>query len=278
MKKCVKYSAIAASILIALTGCTFDGDEGDQGSVGEKGAVGDQGTPGIDGEVGVGKLTRLATVPLGAEVTGIFVSEEGDLFFNVQHPSDANTITDEFNGKAFNKGTVGVLAGLNVNQLPVNLVDVPVPDTDEEKETVQVAYGQYQVLGQAGDTFDGKLAEGLGSIRAIEGDAEVLLSHNPDFNGFLSTGDGEGYLFSNWESIPGGMSRMKVSKDDFGRWSVGDAMMLDFDSLGGTAANCFGSVSPWGTPLTSEEWVVYSEVDTTSIADWNDPDNDDGPD
>lgn len=48
-------------------------------------------------------------------------------------------------------------------------------------------------------------------------------------------------------------------------------MMVDFDGVKGTAANCFGSVSPWGTPLTSEEWIVWSEVDSTQDPQWNNP-------
>ena len=101
----------------------------------------------------------------------------------------------------------------------------------------------------------------------------MVESNTPDFNGFIPTGDGEGYLFSNWESYPGGVSRMKIKKDSYGKWSVQDAMMVDFDQVAGTAANCFGSVSPWGTPLTSEEWVVRSSVDTTTDASWNDPED-----
>ncbi|UTF61904.1 PhoX family protein [Gilvimarinus sp. DA14] len=42
--------------------------------------------------------------------------------------------------------------------------------------------------------------------------------------------------------------------------------MLDFGTYG-TIANCFGSVSPWGTPLTSEEWG--NQGDDTQ--EWNDP-------
>jgi len=49
--------------------------------------------------------------------------------------------------------------------------------------------------------------------------------------------------------------------------------MVNFDNIGGTAANCFGSVSPWGTPLSSEEWIVNTTVDSTTDASWNDPAN-----
>ena len=62
---------------------------------------------------------------------------------------------------------------------------------------------------------------------------------------------------------------MKLVRDEDGHWIVGkalapqgedtdsaevlDVMMVDFTDVGGTWVNCFGSLSPWNTPLTSEE-------------------------
>lgn len=270
----IRYSALALAITLGLSACTLDGDDGQQGVEGPQGEQGAQGAQGEPGEAGdsVGKLTRIATVPLGAEVTGIFLTDEGDLFFNVQHPSGTNTETNSVNSMPINTGTVGVLAGVNFNNLPATLPDSPVPASDAEKQLVTSAIGQYQVLGQTGDTFDGGLEKGLGHIYTLDGNTLVLENDMPDFNGFVSTGNGEGYLFSNWEELPGGMSRMKLERDEVGMWSVTDAMMLDFSPVWGTAANCFGSMSPWNTPLTSEEWVVDSSVDSTTNPSWNNPD------
>jgi len=272
----IKYSAIALAVTLGMTACSLEGDDGEdgvQGPVGEQGPIGEQGPVGEQGPQGdsAGTLTRIATVPLGAEVTGIFLTDEGDLFFNVQHPSGTNAATTSVNAMPINTGTVGVLAGANFNNLPVTLPNSPVPSSDEEKELVISAIGQYQVLGQTGDTFGTDLPEGLGHIYTLDGEELVLENDMPDFNGFISTAEGEGYLFSNWEELPGGMSRMKVEKDGFGMWEVTEAMMLDFSPVWGTAANCFGSMSPWGTPLTSEEWVVDSAVDTTTSPSWNNP-------
>lgn len=65
-------------------------------------------------------LKRFATVTIGTEVTGVFLSDEGDLFFNVQHPSDANSEQDS-SGDVYNRGTVAVLRGVNFNDLPQKL-------------------------------------------------------------------------------------------------------------------------------------------------------------
>lgn len=284
-----KLSAIAISLMIGLSGC--DGDDGATGPVGQAGAQGPAGADGTNGTDGTngsdGKdgasgqsaavLTRLATVPTGAEVTGAFLTDEGDLFFNVQHPSDANTLMEGVNNKPFNKGTIGVLRGINFNKLPRTIVDSPVPETEEERQVVISALGEYQILGQTNDTYselgDKGLAAGLGVHYGIVSGEKIIENNAPDFNGYVSTGEGEGYLFTNWESYPGGMSRLKIEKNEMGNWSVSDAMMIDFDNVAGTAANCFGSVSPWGTPLTSEEWIVRSTVDSTTDASWNDPAN-----
>ncbi|WP_419146869.1 alkaline phosphatase PhoX [Pseudoalteromonas 'SMAR'] len=304
--KRVAYSLIAAAVAMSLTAC--DGDDGEQGPIGPAGPQGEQGSAGQDGVDGsngsngqngadgqdgtdgqdgqdgvdgrdgsysVPGLVRIATVPAGAEVTGLFLSEGGDLFFNVQHPNDSNTETDSFNSKPFNTGTVGVLTGVNFNNLPSAIASAPVPASTMEQQTVVSAIGQYQILGQTGDTFDQLgdkgLAGGLGVHYSISTGEEIIKNDNPDFNGFIPVDADTGYLFTNWEAYPGGVSRLKMSKATSGQWSIEEAMMVDFDGVKGTAANCFGSVSPWGTPLTSEEWIVWSSVDSTQDPAWNDP-------
>ncbi|MDY6858843.1 MAG: DUF839 domain-containing protein [Pseudomonadota bacterium] len=198
-------------------------------------------------------LTRLASVPVGAEITGMYLTEGGDFFFNLQHPSTAIT-------GPFNKATVGIVVDADFNSLPGKFIASPVPGNGYAKQTVQTAVGTYQVLAQQGD-FAETVPGGLGAIHAADG--SVLKSSNdPDFNGFIPTGENEGYLFTNWEDRPGGMSRMKLIKEG-GRWLVDaeDVKMLDFTGVAGTWVNCFGSVSPWNTPLTSEELYFDDTVE-----------------
>lgn len=282
----LKLLAIAVASATMLTACGGeDGKDGADGVNGTNGADGlstngAPGLPGTDGadgsdgadaEATAGTLTRIATVPSGAEVTGLFLTEDGDLFFNAQHPAGSNVETDN-NGVAYNTGTVGVIEGVSFNNLPDTLISTPVPRADYERQTIQTAYGQYRVIGQTGDQYEGELPEGLGHIYNLDGDTLILENDMPDFNGFVSTGENTGYLFTNWEEYPGGMSRIGLSKSASGEWSVEDAMMVNFANVKGTGANCFGSVSPWNTPLTSEEWIVNSDVNSTTYASWNDPD------
>lgn len=262
LKETLLSQAIRRALLVAIPVLTLVACGAEDGA---DGAQGEQGAAGEDGAVSTG-LTRFATVPLGAEVTGLFLTEDGDLFFNAQHPSTENDEADA-NGKIYNKATIGVVTGVNVNQLPNYTISSPVPDTDFEKETTMVAYGEYQVLAQTGDLFTSTPANGIGSVMSADGLEEVVQADMVDFNGYIPTGANTGYLYTNWEFYPGGMSRMAMTKDpDSGMWTVSDAEMLDF-GVYGTIANCFGSVSPWGTPLTSEEWG--NAGDNTHI--WNDP-------
>lgn len=296
--KLLQKNGLSKAVLVAITtsmlaacGADSDGSDGSDGDAGTSGLSGTIGEPGIAGLIGnqgdngsdgsdgqdatttgnpIEGLTRMATVPTGAEVTGIFLTSEGDLFFNAQHPADSNIETDG-NAVAYDTGTVGVIEGINFNNLPNALINLPVPKSDYERQTVQTAYGQYKVLGQSASTLGGKLEKGLGTIYNLAGDTKIFENNMPDFNGFIPTGVGKGYLFTNWELYPGGMSRMNIEKDAQGNWGVLDAMMVDFSSVNGTGANCFGSVSPWNTPLTSEEWVVNTSVGSTTHPSWNSP-------
>lgn len=190
-------------------------------------------------------MTRVATVQLGAEITGIF--EHGpDLFFNTQHP-------DRELGNEFAKASVGVISNVNW--------DAPehaAPMADADKARVSSSLGDYQVLMQEGD-------KGIvGIITSIAGE-ELIASNDPDFNAFVPTGEDEGLLFTNWENRPGGMSRAALTRAEDGTWAVGDVSMIDFSGVRGTWVNCFGTLSPWGTPLSSEE--LY--FDDTAV--WNNP-------
>lgn len=206
-------------------------------------------------------LKRFATVPAGAEVTGMFITEAGDFFYNAQHPADTNI-------HPYQLATVGVLLGQDMKVLPIDFPALPAAESIIDKQSFMNAVGNYQIVAQEGDDFAGALPFGLGAIVNVAGDAAVALSDDPDFNAFISTSadSSTGFLFTNWESRPGAMSRLPVSKDINGVWSVDGSGVsnVDFSSVAGTWVNCFGTVSPWNTPLTSEE--LY--FDDTSL--WND--------
>jgi secreted PhoX family phosphatase len=244
-----KVATLLAVILGSsiLTAC--GGDDGKNGTNGVNGISAINGTNGIDGKdlTTPAKLTRLATVPVGAEITGMFLTENDDLFFNVQHPSDLSGNDTP--------AKVGVVTGFDWSTLDPLKAGLTVPTTDAEKLEVRLIAGDYQVIGKAGDTFNNQLPHGLGSITTSDELTAIKQSQDPDFNAFVPTSanGNTGYLFTAWEDRPGAMSRVELTKEETGIWTIGEAMNVDFSAVLGTLINCFGTLSPWGTPLTAEE-------------------------
>ncbi|MCF6283151.1 MAG: DUF839 domain-containing protein [Candidatus Polarisedimenticolaceae bacterium] len=257
-------SPIALGIAAAIVGLSLTGCGGSDGTDGAIGAVGPDGLPGVDGVtiyIPEG-LKRLVTAPLGAEFTGLFLNSDNTLFLNVQHPSTTN-VTADTHGMVFNKGSVGVIVGEDFSSLPANLAALDLPILTADKELVQTAVGTYQVLAQQDDVMND--GNNMGDILAADGTTLIKNSNDPDFNGVISDGGGGFYLYTNWEDRPGGMSRLQLSGlTSAGYGSITQEGMLDFASVQGTWVNCFGTVSPWGTPLSSEE--LYFD----DTADWFD--------
>lgn len=197
-----------------------------------------------------GSLKRFGYVPLGAEVTGIFVAENGTLFFSNQHP-DANNLYP------FNAGTVVAVTGFDANN--DDFEEIAVPEGDA-KLTAAVAAGEIQVLGRAGDVIPNSIEdEVLGGIYNTE-DELMYVNNDPDGIMWLPVDEAgtQGWLYVNFEGRPGGVSRMFLVSTEAG-WEVVDGGMVDFSSVMGTWNNCGSSVTPWGTALTSEEYEPVSQ-------------------
>lgn len=256
----VKRTKLATLVPIILSAALLTACDGDDGQNGTNGVDGTNGTNGTNGQdlTTPPKLSRLATVPVGAEITGMFLTDNDELFFNVQHPSDLS-------GNDTN-AQVGVVTGIDWSTLDPMLTELSVPTTDEEKLAVRLVAGEYQVLGMAGDTFNNQLPHGLGAITTADGSVEIKQSQDPDFNAFVPTSanGSSGYLFTAWEDRPGAMSRIELTKEESGNWLTGKVMNVDFSSVLGTLINCFGTLSPWNTPLTSEE-----NYEAENTAQWN---------
>ncbi len=182
-------------------------------------------------------LKRVAAVPAGAEVTGLTMNGN-DLFMNYQHPNEDDTAP-------YNVAGVGVISNIDTSG------ELALPAADDVKITT-TSLGNYQLLLNAGQ-------DGIGTINGETSDS-------PDFNSYIKTSDTEGYLFTNWEERPGGMSRIMLTRGEDGTYTMGDKEMLDFSNVNGTWINCFGSTSPWNTPLSSEELYYDNTVD------WNNKD------
>ena len=195
-------------------------------------------------------------LPPEAEVTGMYVDEQGRFFVNAMHPDEDNY-----------KATIGVINGVDWNNLPDVVPELA--STSQPSDVwhgIRTGYGEYQVLLQTGDALsDGRLA---GGIYSVNDGQQILLSEKPDFNAFIPTNqDGtNGFLYTAWEDRPAGISQVEIQwNPTSNQWDVLSSQMLNLSSINGGWVLCFGTVSPWGSPLFSEE-LYFDDTE-----DWNNP-------
>ncbi|MCB0126940.1 MAG: DUF839 domain-containing protein, partial [Caldilineaceae bacterium] len=188
-------------------------------------------------------LHRFATVPLGAEVTGLHINANNVLLFNISHPDGANLYP-------YNRSLIGVMTGYTAGTA---FTSVPVPVGDAQ-HGVKVAAGTYQPLGRSGERIPRSIEDDrFGQIPLADGSR--LFCNRADGNMFLpmNQAGSEGYLLTNYECTPGGVSMLYIQQDGAGLWAVREGDMVDFAAVNGTWHNCFASVTPWNTGLSSEE-------------------------
>ena len=208
-------------------------------------------------------ITRIATMPTGAEVTGLTANGLGELFLNSQHPGGSNYFKE---GEP--AASIGYMQGFDSRTYKGG--DLPLPD-DGQKGQVNTAGSTYVTFGNAGD----KIANGqiLGGVYDTSG-ALMYVSNAPDFNGFVPTGANSAYLYTGWEGAgrdgASAVSKISLKRVD-SKWQadLASSKMLDLSSVDGIQVLCSGIITPWGTPLMAEEYFFYD----TSM--WNNPVNHD---
>ena len=208
-------------------------------------------------------ITRIATMPTGAEVTGLTSNGLGELFLNAQHPGGSNYFEE---GKP--SAQIGYMHGFDSRTYTGG--DLPIP-ADGDKGKVNTAGSSYVVFGKAGDKLGSDQL--LGGVYDTSGNL-MYVSNAPDFNGFVPVGANKAYLYTGWEGAgrdgASAVSKLTLNKVD-GKWNadLASSKMLDLSSVDGMQVLCSGIVTPWGTPLMAEEYFFYE------TAMWNHPDNHD---
>ena len=199
-------------------------------------------------------MTRIMMFPPNAEVTGMYIDINGNFFVNAMHPDEDNY-----------KATIGVINGIDWNDLPSSVPELASSSSEGDIwHGIRTSYGDYQVLLQSGDT----LSEGgvAGGIYAADDGDRMFISEKPDYNAFvpLNIDGSRGYLYTAWEERPAGISQLEIEwNTTSAEWDVLGGRMLDLSSVNGGWVLCFGSMSPWGTPLLAEELYF------TNTNDWN---------
>ncbi len=200
-------------------------------------------------------MTRIMMFPPNAEVTGMHIDANGNFFVNAMHPDDDNY-----------KATIGVINGIDWNDLPNSVPELASSSSEWDIwHGIRTSYGDYQVLLQSGDNLS---EDGVaGGIYAADDGNRLFISEKPDYNAFvpLNADGSRGYLYTAWEERPAGISQLEIEWNaSSAEWDVLGGMMLDLSSVNGGWVLCFGSMSPWATPLLAEELYF------TNTKDWND--------
>ena len=200
-------------------------------------------------------MTRIMMMPPDAEVTGMHIDANGHFFVNAMHPAE-----DRY------KATVGVINGVDWNNLAETVPELDASSSEDDIwHGIRTSHGAYQVLLQSGDALsEGGLA---GGIYAADDDNQLLVSKKPDYNAFVPLNDDgtRGYLYTAWEDRPAGISQVEIEWDSAAsEWNLLNSKMLDLSSINGGWVLCFGSMSPWGSPLFSEE-LYFDDTEH-----WND--------
>lgn len=117
----------------------------------------------------------------------------------------------------------------------------------------------FQKIAETGDA----LTVGSGTI-----------PQNPDFTGFvpIAGSSTNGYLSLNHEIAPGAVTVFDVNFNTTTQlWETTASQAIDFSSVFVTGANCSGTVTSWGTVISSEEFAVAWDFNADGYNDtgWN---------
>ncbi len=97
----------------------------------------------------------------------------------------------------------------------------------------------------------------------------VLLG-NLDFTGYVPiNGNSEnGYLCINSELVPGGVSILDINfNNTTNLWETTSSQAVNFDNVGGTQANCSGTVTSWDTFISCEELISIADSNSDGYND-----------
>jgi secreted PhoX family phosphatase len=216
-----------------------------------------------------GDIKRLVTTAFGAEVTGPFVFENGELLFSLQHPSGENPAP-------YDTASIGVFSGhqFRFDGRNDDFAELEAPRSEEQQGKVRISSGEYEILARNGDPIDGgdelwghpQTPDGT-DLSTFAGSRYGAFGSNPDMNFLVPTDEEglEGYLYTNLETSPGSIVRTPISRDEDG-WSADLENATNvvntesFREIGGTRINCYGDLSPWNTPMSAEEDYSHTRV------------------
>jgi len=112
------------------------------------------------------ELSRIATLPAGAEVTGLMVNGVGEVFMNAQHVGGSNYMTE-----GGQPATLGYFDGFNTTTYSAGNTAIP---PEGQRGEVSAAGADYITLARAGDALGDSIYEAhlfvRGSVKSLGAD------------------------------------------------------------------------------------------------------------
>lgn len=119
----------------------------------------------------------------------------------------------------------------------------------------------YHTIARSGDKFThGTFGE------VFDKDGKSLFISNANDYSSLHVIDGEYFMLTQFESVPAALYITTLQRTTDGNFKAIDTKNVDFSHLGGYWAPCAGSVTPWKTHLSSEEYEPDASLHYTSRA------------
>lgn len=173
------------------------------------------------------------------------------------HQSDITSSDMTFDLELKFKPTVPAPAsGCNgVNDAHISCFTSVLPNTKNQLLNIPASH-KFQVLTQTGEAF----TVGGGVSKS-----------SFDFTGYVPENGSstKGHLSINYETNPGGVGMYDVSYNATTKlWRIDTSRAIDFSGVGGTVANCSGTVTPWGTIISCEETRAGTDANNDGYIDF----------
>jgi secreted PhoX family phosphatase len=142
-----------------------------------------------------------------------------------------------------------------------NLSFAPIgfPSTSEQKHAIVATHEMrvndqayaigYHIIARSGE----HIGQGVFGAILDQDDKPLFISDKNDFSS-LHYRFGNYFMITQFESIPAAIYLTKLTRDSDGNFQAVDTRNIDMQDVGGLWVPCAGSVTPWGSHLSSEEY------------------------
>jgi uncharacterized protein len=233
---CRTLAGLLAASSLALHGCS--GEDGDRGPAGPQGPAGEDGADGTDGENG-NDGNNGTDGPQGPAGPGAKWLSFGDVGF-------ARTNAE--------KHRIRSVSRANVNGTEVEIGFRPLVRSRQDPSRPNRACD----LAASPSTCVGALLAASGQPARDDAGAPIVSNYH-DFSSLLDVA-GNKFLVQSFEQNPAAIYVTRLDQDAAGVLTATASQAIDASSVDGLFRTCAGSITPWGTHISSEEAQLDARI------------------